>query len=194
MGYKTGTEIKLLANSLTEGDIIDDDNALIWINEFLEYKLRDKAYIRDFQDLDNVKAKEVQYLDSNAERIHRVMRYSNETMEDREYISDYAGYDQNDDEITFENDGHYRIWFFRSPKPIDTLADEIKINSFFYEPCALWLAYRYMTNDDEDNARGQSLGQLRLQEFWQSLNEATAAVRGRFSKRHQIRRVNYGAF
>jgi len=189
MAYKTGTNIKTWAESLTEGDTITDANALLWINEFLTSNLRADAMIKNSEDYTD-KAYDTWYdLPTDFEEMFRVDEYYSSSMNDQDFYREYFGYEIQDTKIKFDIDGNFRLVYFKLPTELETIDSNAAVDSVFYLPCALWVTYRHLTNDDEDNARNQTLGQLRLQEYALALREAKTQRKKRFKKKRKIKRV-----
>lgn len=189
MAYKTGTQLKLWAQSLTESDTISDSNALLWINEFLTSILRGDACLKETQNFNNVTAGQWYGLNSDVEEVFKVEQYGSSSFSDADYSGDYYDYTMDDERIKFDYASYYKLHYFRLPDEIDAIGDEVKIDSVFYLSCATWIAYRHLCNDDEDNAKAQTLGQLRLSEFSTAFVAAKAQRRTKFKIARKIRRV-----
>lgn len=188
MANKTGTQIKALAESYTEGDTITDANALLWINEFLVNNLREGAGIKDTQNYTSSIARTRYDMPTGAILVHKMEKYSTSAMTDTEYHEEYFNYEIEDDEIWFEENGNFKLTFFVLPTELTAIGSTMTVNQMFDKACALWLAYRYLTNDDEDNAKSQSLGQLRLAEYSGELRMAISNRMNMFKKKRRIRR------
>lgn len=186
--YKTGTELQTWANSLTEGDTISNANALLWINEFLTAKLAGDAMIKETQNYGDSNELSWYDLPSDYELAYKVEEYAANTFGDGDYCRLYGEYDIDDEYIRFRTAGHYKLAYFRAPDEIAALADNVKIDKCFYLACATWLAYRFLTNDDEDNAIQQSLGELRRKEFNDEMAIAVQRRMQRFRVKRTIRR------
>lgn len=119
----------------------------------------------------------------------KVESYPNSSFNDAECYGVYHWYKLEEDKIWFYHDGHYKLTFFNLPDVLITLASDIDVDPVFNQACALYVAYRFLTNDDEDNAREQSLGMLRYQEYRTSLARATDARNKLFKNKHRIRKV-----
>lgn len=189
MANKTGSQIKALAESFTEGDTITDANALLWINEFLVSNLRDKAKIKDTEDYPN-SIKYTKYtIPTDFIGIYKIEEYISSGLEDVNLYRDYVNYSIDDDDISFNSDGHFKLSYFKLPTELATIGTTMTVNQIFDKSCALWVAYRHLTNDDEDNAKSQSLGQLRLQEYQYEFKIACVDRAKLYKKKHNIRRV-----
>jgi len=189
MAYETGTQLKTYSESLLEnGNSISSDNALLWINEFLYNKLREKAMIISTEDYTDSIYNTWYSLPADFEDVHRVDEYSNNGMASINWYDEYFEYEIRDDDIKFKKSGHYRLTYMVLPTKLTSLIGNIEIDSCFYQACALWMAYRALTNDDEDNAQSQTLGQLRLDEFNYSFHEAIKRRESKFKKKRKIRK------
>jgi len=189
MANKTGSQIKALAESFTEADTITDANALLWINEFLTGNLREGAGIKDTESYVN-STKYTKYslpVDFLAE--HKVEEYTSATVLDTEFYRDYVHFIIDDGYISFDSDGHFKLHYFILPTELAAIGTAMTVNQVFDKPCALWLAYRHLTNDDEDNARSQSLGQLRLIEYSNEIKRAINERMRLFRKKRRIGRA-----
>ncbi len=189
MANITGTNLLLLANSYTEGDVVSDTNGLLWINDFLAYELREKAMIKDTQTYPTSLALTKYTVPTDFVGEMKVEEYPNSSFNDTECYGLYHQYTIEDDKIWFEHDGDYKLTFFNAPTPLATLASDVAIDPVFNQACALYVAYRYLTNDDEDNAANQSLGMLRYQEYRTALIKAIDMRKKKFKTKHRIRKV-----
>lgn len=188
MAYETGTQIKAMAESLTEGDTISEANVILWINEFLTKKLRTKAMIKDTQDYISSAADTYYPLPADFEEVFKIDEYISSDMSEDHIYKEYFKYQLDDIQLKFQDAGHFRLHYFKLPTALTALTGNVEIDSCFYEACYTWVAYRALTNDDEDNAKNQSLGQLRYGEFLSALNEGVRDRNRKIRKTHRIRR------
>lgn len=189
MANKTGSQIKTLAESYTEGDVISEAKALLWINEFLTSNLRGKAGIKDYQKYPSSIKNKRYAIPTDFIDMYKVEEYASSGMEDTELYKVYKNYDIDDEDISFGSDGHFKMSYFRLPNELAAIGSVMTVDQVFDKPCALWVAYRYLTNDDEDNAVNPSLGVLRLQEYQSEFKIACNDRMKRFKKKHSIRRI-----
>ena len=188
---KTALQLLAAAETLTEDDDITSANGLIWVNEFLTEKLGADAMIKDTEDYPASVAHASYSLPADFNRAHKVDEYSSTAMtstvdrlEER-----YFDYEIDDDKIIFNTDGNYKLHYFTLPAEITTINDAVDIDPVFYQPCKLYMAYRQLTFGDEDNAASNTLGNLRMQEFYAALNKSIAERKKKFKLKHKIRRV-----
>ena len=172
---KTGTQVKALAESLTEQLTLDSGSVLLWINEFLTQELGGDAMIVDYEDYDTDGIAR-EYLPAGIVKILKVDQYSSSSMADADYLNPYHDYETYDEYIKFDDDGYFRLHYNVIPEEITAIGDELGIDDCFFQSCSLWVAWRGLTNDDEDNAAPNSLGYIRLQEY---MTEKDAAVKRR---------------
>jgi len=175
-----------IAETFTEGDSITDLNGLMWTNEFLQHKLGADAFIRLTQDYTNSVAGTEYDLPITLERVHKVDRFRASDMVDK--MERYKAFVIDYPKVIFEDDGHFKLHYMVLPTELTDVEDMVEVDPVFYLPCELWIAYRHLTNDDEDNAAPNTLGQLRLQEFYVALNNSVIQRRKKFSLAYRIRR------
>jgi hypothetical protein len=188
---KTALQLLTAAQTLTEDDNITSANGLIWTNEFLTEKLGVDAMIKLTRDYPNSVAHESYDLPTDFDRTHKVDEYSTSAMTSTvDRLDDrYFDYEIDEEYIIFYTDGNYKLHYFVLPTEITTINDAVNIDPVFYSPCKLYLGYRQLTFGDEDNAAPNTLGQLRLQEFYAALNKSIAERKKKFKLKHKIRRV-----
>jgi len=188
MANKTGTQLKALAESYTEADTITDANALLWINEFLMNNLRGNAGIKASQNFVNSTRLTKYPLPATFITEYKVEEYTTSVVADTDFYREYSDYTIEDDKISFNTDGHYKLSYFILPTELATIGTAMTVNQVFDKPCALWIAHRHLTNDDEDNAKNQTLGQLRLMEYVSEFQRSINDRMKLFKKRRRIRR------
>lgn len=202
--YKTGTQLHTLANGLTEGDTLTAVQALMWLNEFLMY-LGPEAKILQKQNYPDTISGDVKVLPSDFEEYYRMEMFSDNTYsmsnsQPREVNKSYWD-TVGPEELRIKCSGNYRLYYFSSPDELattkttgtaevlaaDALTNDVEIDPVFYGAATLWMAYRFLTNDDEDNAKNGSLGRQRLDEYTMAYNGAVAKRRAKFSSSGRIR-------
>lgn len=188
---KTALQLLTAAETLTEDDNITSANGLIWVNEFLTEKLGTDAMIKMTKDYPNSVAHESYDLPTDFDRIHKVEEFNSSTMTSTVDRLDerYKDHEIDDDQIIFNTDGNFKLHYFILPSEIATINDVVNIDPVFYQPCKLYMAYRQLTFGDEDNAAPNTLGNLRMQEFYTALNKSIAERKKKFKLKHKIRRV-----
>ena len=188
---KTGLQLMTEAQTLTEDEKIKSANGLIWLNEFLSEKLGSNAMIKSTEDYPNSVAHTSYSLPIGFEKLHKVEEYTTSAMTSTvDRINDrYKDFEIDDETILFEDDGQFKLHYFILPTELTTINDTVSIDPSFYFSCKLWLAYRQLTFSDEDNAASNSLGQLRMQEFYNALNTSVNERKQKFKLKHRIRAV-----
>ncbi len=188
---KTALQLLTAAETLTEDEDITSINGLIWINEFLTEKLGADAMIKLTKDYPNAVAHESYVLPTDFNRLHKIESYVSANMASTIDRLDgrYFDYEIDDENIIFNDNGNFKMHYFILPSEISTINDEVDIDPIYYHPCKLYIAYRQLTFDDEDNAAPNTLGQLRMQEFYAALNKSIAERKKKFTLKHKIRRV-----
>lgn len=182
----TGYNLVKAAETFTEDDSIKSANGLLWINEFLDI-LGSDAMIYSTQDYVSSTSKTWYNLPITCDSVHRVDEYSGASMLDSEFEDKYAGYEVLDTKIKFSDDGHYRLRFFIKPTKLTAITENVVIDESFYMALKLYVAYRQLTFDDEDNAAPNTLGRERYQQFQMALGTAVNDRKKKFKTKRRIR-------
>ena len=191
MANKTGTEIKTWAQTLTDGGTISDANALIWINEFLTQKLGIYAYIVGADNQASAAADTWIALPADYEDIFKVEEFAASTLTGESI--DYTSFEIFNGSIRYAGAGSYKNHYLKLPTALTALTGAMPTDQCFDLACATWLAYRQLTNTDDDNAEPNTLGAKREKEFYKEL-ERSAAYRRRKLRRgaRKVENINYG--
>lgn len=183
----TGTSILALASTLTEGDTISSANGLIWINEFIR-RLGVNAYSSDTEDYASSVAYTWYSLPTDFAKTYAVEAFSTTAMADADYMGAYKGFEIRKDKIRFLADGNFKLTYFKLPAQLSAIGDTFTPDAVFFEACALFVAYRYLTNDDEDNAKNGSLGVKREGEYYAAQQLAIGERRRLYPRTYRMRR------
>lgn len=188
---KTGTQIQTWANTLTDGGAISDANALIWINEFLTQKLGIYAYVLATDDQLTAAENTWISLPAACEDMFKVEKFAGTTATGESI--DYTSWETFNGKIRYKDSGVYRNHYIALPTELTALTSNVAVDQCFYLACATWLAYRYLTNSDEDYAVSNTIGTKREQEFYKEL-ERSVNYRKRKLRRGRMRteKINYG--
>ena len=188
---KTGTQIKTWAESLTEQITLDATSVILWINEFLTQELGSDAMVVDTQDYPNTDYNTWNALPDDFSVAFKVESFGSSGMAAAEFLGQLYDYEVFDTNIKLNANGNYRLHYTTVPAEIVAIGASIVVDDCFNKAGALWVAYRGLTNDDEDNAKSGSLGMLRLQEYMTEKPVAIKARKTRFHKRGRIRNVQW---
>lgn len=191
MANKTGTQIKAWAQTLIDTDTIIDDNALIWINEFLTQKLGIYAYLISLDNQASASADTWIALPATYEDIFKVESFAASTLTGESI--DYTSFEIFNSKIRYKTAGNYVNHYLTMPTELSAISGTMPTDKCFDLACATWLAYRHLTNKDEDNAAPETLGAKREKEFYTELERA-AAYRKRKLRRgaSKVENINYG--
>lgn len=181
MKYKSGRELMEIANTFTEGDAMNPSNALTWINEFLSSKLGADAKIKVEKEYLRVGSDGLYKLPEDFAETYKVRRKGS-----RRRIFDY---ELDGNTICFRAEGDLILEYFSLPKEIPTIHSYVEIDPVFYHPLTLWLAYRFLSYDDEDQVVPNSLGNTRMVEYNIALTESKKQRAKKFRAKTRIRRT-----
>lgn len=191
MANKTGTEIKAWAQTLIDSGTISDANALIWINEFLSQKLGIYAYIISADNQASAAADTWIALPAAYEDIFKVESYVAVALTGE--CIDYTSFEIFNSSIRYKTAGNYKNHYLTIPTALAAIGGTMPTDQCFDLACATWLAYRQLTNKDDENAAPNTLGAKREKEFYTELERA-AAYRKRKLRRGaaKVENINYG--
>lgn len=184
---KTGTQLKPICQSLAEAIVISDAQFIMWANDFLVNKLRTKAMIKSTQLYANSVNNTNYALPATFEEVWKVEQFSDSSMTEPNKYGEYFDYELDEGYIQFSDSGHFKLHYFILPTEISVISGSIAIDSAFYKPLCLWVAYCALTNDDEDNALPSSLGIQRFREFHAAMSDAINDRKSRIKKPRRIR-------
>lgn len=137
----TGLEIKTLAESFTD-DVIENADALIWINECLNDLSINGAYTNSTTI--TVEDDSLFYeLPSDFLQLLFVLK------DGEEYNGFYYVFGNM---IRFSEKGEYTVWYRAMLSELSSLADNLQCNQVFHKIISLFVASRYKSKDDDENA------------------------------------------
>lgn len=150
----TGTEIQTQANYHTEGDTVDATSALKFINECLIMDLGKDAKVVATATPIAAVADTWYALPADLLEIFEII----ESGEDYPYFGNMYGesfrgiFDVRDGYIRFPVNGTFTIKYYKVPAAIAALTDTPAVHTLFHYPISLYVASRYKSYDDEENA------------------------------------------
>jgi len=138
----TVTEIKALAESYVD-DIIEDEDAILWTNECLQFQYATESEVYDVATIDASDPNTATPIPDNLGEIEEI-RYGDGSL----YRGSYrfvAG------RIVFAASGIYGVTYKAIPGRVTALSDRPAVHALLVPTLALWMAMRYKQKDDDEN-------------------------------------------
>ena len=149
----TGTEIQALAETYVEGDSIEDDDAIKWINDFLHEPELIMDCFRKTADQELAVSDTLDWYDRTSGHLNIVQIL--DSLEDK-----YRGsYELNHarDKIRFSAGDTYTITSIIQPTSISALSETPGISTIFHEACASYIAGKFRLWDEPGDEEGLRL-------------------------------------
>ena len=158
----TIADAKTLAETWFE-ELLDDDDILVWGNEFLRRKVNNKLWQDDTQDYDDSKARTYYDLPADFYRLVSVVRQDNTDIE-----LDSTHYGINNGRIRFRAEGDYTITYKAYPALIAAISatgeepdieeNTVPLPDAFLYPLAEYLIFKYYNVElDDDDSQAAAL-------------------------------------
>ncbi|MEG6513163.1 hypothetical protein V6C32_14740 [Desulforamulus ruminis] len=139
----TGTQIKSLAETHLDGDIITDSDAITWINECQIEDLGLDARVSNSVNITVTDTTIWQNLPNQFLAVDEVR-----DINDSEYE---GGYVLRNGKIRFDQKGTFTVWYWELPIELTALTETPQAHILLHRPIALFLASRFKSQDDDEN-------------------------------------------
>lgn len=165
----TGLEIKTLAELHTEDLVIEDSQAVVFINECILMDLGKDAGVIASHTLDVERDTWVD-LPRSFLSVFEIEKEGTPTpYYGRKYKAFYDGsFDIRDNKIRFQESGTFTLWGYVMPRAFTNLYREPGVHEVLHYPIAIYVASRAIFWDDEENPTAQ----MKMNEYFMHKQKA----------------------